>query len=174
MINFLYCLYLNATNKTLGDYTKQGTPLIGNIFFAGLAGAIWCSQFICFKTGEPAMGKTAYIGWAVLMASAILFSTLLGILLGEWKGTSARTRTQPGGRSCPTDRFHGGGRLQRLPQGWLDTAAGLQQFDKTINSNARDGVLPWDRRQPARDGTSAVSSRMEGGMDSVCFRRLSR
>jgi L-rhamnose-H+ transport protein len=39
------------------------------------------------------MGKTAYVGWAVLMASAILFSTLLGILLGEWKGTSGRTRT---------------------------------------------------------------------------------
>ena len=34
----------------------------------------------------------AYIGWAVLMASAILFSTLLGIFLGEWKGTSSRTR----------------------------------------------------------------------------------
>jgi L-rhamnose-H+ transport protein len=60
--------------------------------FAGLAGAIWCSQFICLKTGEPAMGKTAYVGWAVLMASAILFSTLLGIFMGEWKGTSARTR----------------------------------------------------------------------------------
>ena len=38
------------------------------------------------------MGKMAYIGWAVLMASAILFSTLLGILLGEWKGTSGKTR----------------------------------------------------------------------------------
>ena len=27
------------------------------------------------------------------MASSILFSSLLGILLGEWKGTSGRTRT---------------------------------------------------------------------------------
>ena len=90
VINFLYCFYLNVTNKTLGDYGKKDTPLLGNVVFAGLAGAIWCCQFICFKTGEPAMGKTAYIGWAVLMASAILFSTLLGILLGEWKGTSSR------------------------------------------------------------------------------------
>lgn len=94
VINFLYCFYLNVTNKTLGDYGKKDTPLLGNVVFAGLAGAIWCCQFICFKTGEPAMGKTAYIGWAVLMASAILFSTLLGILLGEWKGTSSRTRTR--------------------------------------------------------------------------------
>jgi L-rhamnose-H+ transport protein len=37
------------------------------------------------------MGATSYIGWAVLMASIILFSQLLGIMLGEWKGTSRRT-----------------------------------------------------------------------------------
>lgn len=92
VINFLWCLFLNAKNKTFGDYARSGTPLAANVIFAGLAGAIWCSQFICFKTGEPAMGERAYIGWAVLMASAILFSTLLGILLGEWKGTSGRTR----------------------------------------------------------------------------------
>jgi L-rhamnose-H+ transport protein len=92
-VNGFWCLYLNARNKTLGDYTKSGVPIIGNLVFAGLAGAIWCSQFICFKTGEPAMGKMAYVGWAVLMASAILFSTLLGIALGEWKGTSGRTRS---------------------------------------------------------------------------------
>ncbi|MCU0785005.1 MAG: rhamnose/proton symporter RhaT [Verrucomicrobia bacterium] len=92
LVNGIWCLGLNAKNKTTGDYTKQNTPLVGNLFFAGLAGAVWCSQFICFKTGEPNMGQMAYIGWAVLMASAILFSTLLGIFLGEWKGTSSRTR----------------------------------------------------------------------------------
>jgi L-rhamnose-H+ transport protein len=57
-----------------------------------LAGIIWSSQFICFKTGEPAMGSLSYIGWSVLFASCILFATLLGIVLGEWKGTSGRTR----------------------------------------------------------------------------------
>lgn len=91
-VNFLWCLFLNFKNGTVGDYAKRNTPIIGNILFAGIAGAIWCSQFICFKTGEPAMGATAYVGWAVLMASAILFSTLLGMFLGEWSGTSGRTR----------------------------------------------------------------------------------
>jgi L-rhamnose-H+ transport protein len=79
-------------NKTTGDYLKSGAPLAGNFLFAAIAGAIWCSQFICFKTGEPAMGKTAYVGWALLMASAIMFSTLIGIFIGEWKGTSGKTR----------------------------------------------------------------------------------
>jgi L-rhamnose-H+ transport protein len=92
MVNFVWCLFLNLKNKTTGDYLKKGAPLAGNLFFAGIAGVIWCSQFICFKTGEPAMGDTAYVGWALLMASAILFSTLLGIYIGEWKGTSSRTR----------------------------------------------------------------------------------
>jgi L-rhamnose-H+ transport protein len=92
-VNFLWCLYLNLKNKTTGDYFKTKTPLAANFIFAGLAGAIWCSQFICFKTGEPAMGKTAYVGWALLMACQILFGTLIGVLLGEWKGTSRRTRS---------------------------------------------------------------------------------
>jgi len=92
VVNGGWCLFLNLKNKTGGDYVKAAAPLPANLFFAALAGAIWCSQFICFKTGEPAMGRLSYIGWSVLMASAILFSTILGILLGEWKNTSGRTR----------------------------------------------------------------------------------
>jgi L-rhamnose-H+ transport protein len=91
-VNFLWCLFLNFKNRTVGDYVKTSSPILTNLIMAGVAGAIWCSQFICFKTGEPAMGPTAYVGWAVLMASAILFSTLLGVFLGEWSGTSGRTR----------------------------------------------------------------------------------
>lgn len=91
VINAGWCLILNIKNKTTGDYMKKGAPNGVNLFFAALAGAIWCSQFICFKTAEPQMGNTAYVGWAVLMASAILFSQLLGLMLGEWKGTSKKT-----------------------------------------------------------------------------------
>ena len=69
VVNFLWCLFLNAKNKTGGDYVNRAAPLVANLFFAGLAGAIWCSQFICLKTGEPAMGEMAYIGFAVLMAT---------------------------------------------------------------------------------------------------------
>jgi L-rhamnose-H+ transport protein len=92
VVNGGWCLILNLKNKTIGDYGKSTAPLAGNFFFAAIAGAIWCSQFICLKTGEPAMGAIKYIGFAVLLASAILFSSLLGILLGEWKNTSGRTR----------------------------------------------------------------------------------
>ncbi len=91
VVNVGWCIILNVKNKTTGDYVKSSSPIVANLFFAGLAGAVWCSQFICFKTGEPQMGETSYIGWAVLMASAILFGQLLGLMLGEWKGTSKKT-----------------------------------------------------------------------------------
>ncbi|NLK41829.1 MAG: rhamnose/proton symporter RhaT [Planctomycetes bacterium] len=91
-VNFFWCVLLNIKNKTAADYVRpEGPVLLSNLFFAALAGTIWCSQFICFKTGEPKMGQTSYVGWAVLMASQILFSQLLGVALGEWKGTSRKT-----------------------------------------------------------------------------------
>ena len=94
LVNVVWCLYLNGRNKTTGDYRKAGAPLAANFAFAAIAGAIWCSQFIAFKTGEPAMGQTAYVGWALLMACQILFSSLIGaFFLGEWRATSTRTRT---------------------------------------------------------------------------------
>ncbi len=93
VVNFVWCLFLNFKNKTTKDYVNKKVPILSNLIFAAIAGAIWCSQFICFKTGEPEMGNTSYIGWAVLMASQILFSQLLGLFLGEWKNTGRKTRS---------------------------------------------------------------------------------
>ncbi len=91
LVNAAWCVLLNLKNKTSRDYVSPGAPLLPNLILAGLAGAIWCFQFVSFKTGEPQMGNISYIGWAVLMASQILFSQVLGVVLGEWKGTSRHT-----------------------------------------------------------------------------------
>jgi L-rhamnose-H+ transport protein len=91
IVNGGWCLILNLRNKTAGDYVAAAAPKLPNLLLCAAAGAIWCSQFICFKTGEPRMGSASYIGWAVLMASSILFSQLLGLALGEWKGSGKRT-----------------------------------------------------------------------------------
>lgn len=90
-VNFLWCLFLNLKNKTTADYTKAGAPLVANLIFAGLAGAIWCSQFAIFKVADSKSGELKFAGWTVIMSSMILFSTLLGIALKEWKGASKRT-----------------------------------------------------------------------------------
>ena len=76
-----------------GDYSKGGSLVVPNIFFAGLAGVIWAMQFVCQKVGEPAMGDMAYIGFAIVMGSSIFFSSLVGILLGEWRGVGTKTKT---------------------------------------------------------------------------------
>ncbi len=91
VVNGGWCLILNFRNKSAGDYFSRSAPVLPNLGFAAVAGAVWCSQFICFKTGEPRMGSASYIGWAVLMASSILFSQLLGVILGEWRGASKKT-----------------------------------------------------------------------------------
>ena len=78
-------------HRTFGDYF-HGPNLGRNWFFATLVGVIWVFQFVCTKAGEPLMGDLKYISFAVMMASTILFSTIIGILTGEWKGTSAKTR----------------------------------------------------------------------------------
>ncbi len=93
VVNAAWCLTQNAKNRTFGDYSKGGSLVVPNIFFAGLAGVIWAMQFVCQKVGEPAMGDMAYIGFAIVMGSSIFFSSLVGILLGEWRGVGTRTKT---------------------------------------------------------------------------------
>ena len=39
------------------------------------------------------MGAYKFSSWTMHMASIIIFSTLWGVFLGEWKGTSKRTRS---------------------------------------------------------------------------------
>jgi L-rhamnose-H+ transport protein len=91
-VNLFWCLYLNFKNKTAGDYTRKDAPLLGNAFFAALAGFVWCLQFITYKVADSKIGDLAFAGWTVFMSSMIIFSTLLGLGLGEWKGVSARTK----------------------------------------------------------------------------------
>ena len=81
----------HVKNRTFGDYFGRG-PLLRNWVFASLVGVLWVLQFVCTKAGEPMMGELKYISFAVMMASTIFFSTFIGVMTGEWKGTSAKTR----------------------------------------------------------------------------------
>ncbi len=100
-VNAAWCIWQMAkkTKKTDGAQgaepeKQERAPIAANIFFAGLAGVIWACQFACQKYGEPIVGEDmAYIGFAVIMGSSVLFSSLLGIFLGEWKGTGRKTKT---------------------------------------------------------------------------------
>ncbi len=69
-----------------------GRTLVANYLFAGLAGVIWYFQFFFYSMGQTQMGKYDFSSWTLHMASIIIFATLWGLALREWRGTSRRTK----------------------------------------------------------------------------------
>ena len=73
--------------------TKKGdpkpVPMLSNYFFCALAGTTWYFQFFFYTMGETQMGKYGFSSWTLHMASIIIFSTLWGLGLKEWKGAGA-------------------------------------------------------------------------------------
>jgi len=67
-------------------------PMLSNYFFSALAGTTWYFQFFFYTMGETQMGRYKFSSWTLHMASIIIFSTLWGIVLHEWKGTGRRTK----------------------------------------------------------------------------------
>lgn len=90
--NFIWCIALNAKNKTFKDYTDRKTPLTRNYIFSALAGTTWFLQFFFYGMGESKLGNGAS-SWILHMAFIILVSNMWGIVLNEWKGVSPKTRT---------------------------------------------------------------------------------
>ncbi len=101
--NLLWCLLLNYRNRSFAEYVvpvgdaaspnaSKPPSLFSNYFFSGLAGAIWYMQFFFYTMGESQMGRYKFSSWTLLMSTTIIFSTLWGIALKEWRGTSLRTK----------------------------------------------------------------------------------
>jgi L-rhamnose-H+ transport protein len=66
--------------------------LVANYLFATMAGVIWYFQFFFYSMGQTKMGKYDFSSWTLHMASIIIFATLWGLFLKEWRGTSRRTK----------------------------------------------------------------------------------
>jgi L-rhamnose-H+ transport protein len=114
--NLIWCLILNYRNQTFGDYlsssrrkeapkisegsdqslltsaaTNQKVPLLANYILCAVAGTLWYFQFFFYGMGTTKMGRYDFSSWTLHMASIIIFGTLLGVFLAEWKGVTART-----------------------------------------------------------------------------------
>jgi L-rhamnose-H+ transport protein len=96
--NFIWCALLNIKNKTGRQYfsstlanTSERAPMLSNYFFSALAGVTWYMQFFFYTMGETQMGHYKFSSWTIHMASIIIFSSLWGIALREWRGSSRRT-----------------------------------------------------------------------------------
>jgi L-rhamnose-H+ transport protein len=69
----------------------ERAPMLSNYLFCALAGVTWYMQFFFYSMGETQMGAYKFSSWTLHMASIIIFSTLWGLGLKEWKGASPRT-----------------------------------------------------------------------------------
>ncbi len=114
--NFIWCVILNIRNRTGYQYFSRtlradngngggslnqqtgdnaGTaqvPMLRNYLFSALAGVVWYMQFFFYSMGETQMGEYKFSSWTLHMASIIIFSSLWGIALKEWAGSSSSTR----------------------------------------------------------------------------------
>jgi L-rhamnose-H+ transport protein len=80
--------------ELVADARTRLTPavLVSNYALASLAGVIWYFQFFFYSMGQTKMGKYDFSSWTLHMASIIIFATLWGLFLKEWRGTSHRTK----------------------------------------------------------------------------------
>ncbi|PWG79046.1 L-rhamnose/proton symporter RhaT [Pararcticibacter amylolyticus] len=88
--NFIWCMLLNAKNKTFSDYTNTNTPILRNIIFSALAGTTWFLQFFFYGMGESRLGNGPS-SWILHMAFIILIANIWGLVLKEWKAVSRKT-----------------------------------------------------------------------------------
>ena len=114
--NFVWCILLYIKNKTgyqfISSTLRQQSPrredetmseaaiklvpgdnrvpVLRNYLFSALAGTTWYFQFFFYAMGEVKMGKFNFASWTLHMASIIIFSTMWGWILHEWKGASKK------------------------------------------------------------------------------------
>ena len=118
--NFVWCVLLNFKNRSgyqyfashvreeharhghaggehgpgeaaaIGAAADLKIPVFGNYLFSALAGTCWYFQFFFYTMGETQMGKYDFASWTLHMASIIIFSTMWGWILHEWKGASKK------------------------------------------------------------------------------------
>jgi L-rhamnose-H+ transport protein len=96
--NFIWCVILNIKNRSAGEYLNLrpaaatgAAPLLRNYLLCAAAGTLWYLQFFFYSMGSTKMGVYEFSSWTMHMASIIIFGTLWGIVLHEWKGTGRRT-----------------------------------------------------------------------------------
>jgi L-rhamnose-H+ transport protein len=85
-----------AEMAELKEPSLSRAPMLSNYFFSALAGTIWYFQFFFYTMGETQMGRYKFSSWTLHMASIMVFSTLWGIALKEWKGVGVRTKVLVG------------------------------------------------------------------------------
>ncbi len=95
--NAVWCITLQRRRHTGHEYLAPAdagghrVPRLTNYLLCAAAGITWYLQFFFYTMGETQMGRFRFSSWTLHMASIIIFSTLWGVALCEWRGASRRT-----------------------------------------------------------------------------------
>jgi L-rhamnose-H+ transport protein len=97
--NAVWCIVLLLMNKSFPEFLGHGktagissATLATNYTFSAIAGVTWYFQFFFYTMGSSQMGpRYSFSSWTLHMSSIIVFSTVWGMLLKEWSGSSIRT-----------------------------------------------------------------------------------
>jgi L-rhamnose-H+ transport protein len=86
----IYCLYLHFKHKTLGELVElpagaEKASLPMNFAMAVVTGVFWYGQFFFYNLGHVRMGTFQFSSWGIHMIMLVLFSSIVGIVLREWR-----------------------------------------------------------------------------------------
>lgn len=99
--NALWCGGLLLRNRSAAQFFGKASDssdsirakqIAFNYAFAAAAGLLWYLQFFFYSMGQSRMSKYDFSSWTLHMAGTILFATVWGAVLHEWRGTSTRTK----------------------------------------------------------------------------------
>jgi L-rhamnose-H+ transport protein len=89
--NLVYCVYLLVKNGTANLFTRSGWTREAGLAIA--MAATWITAVLGYGIGATLVGADGTsVGYMLFVAASILFANAYGLMAGEWKGTSTRTR----------------------------------------------------------------------------------
>ncbi len=89
--NLLYTCFLLRRNRSWGNFVMPKSGLLALLGFG--MGLLWYAGVIFYGRGAGIMGELGTVaGWPVFMATMIVFSTIWGFVMGEWKGSSSEAK----------------------------------------------------------------------------------
>jgi L-rhamnose-H+ transport protein len=95
-MNAGYAVLLLGKNKSFSSFKVKGGMVAYK--WAIVAGLLWFAALGVYGQGAALMGNLGpVIGWPMLLGLALIISSALGVLTGEWKGAPGPLKTMLGG-----------------------------------------------------------------------------
>jgi len=89
--NLVYSVYLLVRNRTAILFARRGSAREAVLALA--MALAWVTAVLSYGMGATLVGaEGTSVGYMLFIAASILFANAFGLMAGEWKGASARTR----------------------------------------------------------------------------------